>query len=193
MTDRIVSMGDDKKQPATLADLLDLPAEEGLYESRYVAGSEPASGGRAEQQRRTRRVPREKLDPYLAEVRAGASDEAVARAAGVAEAQVARWRRSQHVGRPRGRPTSVMRTTSLAVELLGHPFDPVIADVRSSPLGGRFEAPEYVLRDGLEYELLVQFVEVLALSGYTDGEIATGIGIRQHDVVIARKLAEASR
>lgn len=185
-------MTHDAREPATLAEALDLPAEPGLYESRYEVGSEPVSRPRSSSSRRAARLPEEKLAPYLAEARAGASDAVIARATGATEAQVGRWRRNNNVTRPRGRPNVVARTTSLAVEVLGHPFDPVVAEVAGSRVGGRFEPPEYVLRDGLDYDLFVQLVEVLIISGFAEEEIARGLGVRPKDVVIARLLAGSS-
>lgn len=180
---------DQPQQPATVAELLDLPVEEGLYVETYAVGSEPSRSGSVSPAPRAPRVNPKTLDAYLPAARAGASDAAIAKSAGVKPEQVARWRRLNEVARPRGRPTGVARATSMAVELMGHPFEPVVAEVRTSLLGGRFEPPLFLLRDGLDYDLFVRFVDVLALSGYGDDQVALGLGVRELDIAIARALA----
>ena len=178
----------ESSSPSTVAELLGLPVEDGIYAQVYLVGSEPSTPSRRRASTRARRVKLGHLDSFLEDARAGASDEAIAKAAGVTSAQVGRWRRERDVGRRRGRPNLAARATSVAVELLGHPFKPVVAHVRTSIIGGRFEPPQYVLRDGLEYELLVELVGVLACVGYDDSELARGLGIRPRDVAVARAL-----
>lgn len=175
-----------QKSPETVAELLGLPVEEGLYAPMYSVGSERATS-RPPRARapRARRVDRATLDPFLAEARAGASDGAIAKASRASVAQVGKWRREHDVVRPRGRPTGPARATSLAVELMGHPFDAVLAEVRTSIVGGRFEPPQYVLRDGIDYELFVQCIEALALHGFREDQIALGLGVRHQDILLA--------
>lgn len=175
-----------QKSPETVAELLGLPVEEGLYAAVYSVGSEPATSRPARSRApRARRVVHATLDPFLAEARAGASDRAIATASGASVAQVGKWRRERDVARPRGRPTGPARATSLAVELMGHPFDPVLAEVRTSIVGGHFAPPQYVLRDGLDYEIFVKCVEALVLNGFREDQIALGLGVRHDDVLLA--------
>ena len=179
----------EQRESLTISELLDLPVEEGVYVETYAVGSEPSSAPRGSSGPRARRVDPRILDRFLPEARAGASDAAIAKSAGVKPDQVARWRRRNDVARTRGRPTRYARAASMAVELMGHPFEPVVAEVRTSILGGRFEPPQYILRDGLDYDLFVELIDALAAAGYRDDELAVGLGVREVDVAIARLLS----
>lgn len=128
------------------------------------------------------------LDEYLPAARAG--ERRGHREVGGREAPTGRVLASAERGRSTSRPADERCACGVdGGRAQGHPFEPVVAEVRTSLLGGRFEPPQFLLRDGVDYDLFVQFVGVLALSGYGDDEVALGLGVRELDVVIACALA----
>lgn len=157
--------------------------------SLYSVGSEPTSRIVRPKKRRAPRV-RVTLDTFLDDAKAGATDAQIARSAGVTASQVRRWRLGHGITRPSGRPTTPQRLSRLAVDVFAQEYIPVLHEV-SSPVSGRWEAPEYLVRTPLKFETFARGVHALADAGFTATTIAEAVGVRERDVVHALALAEA--
>lgn len=159
------------------------------YPATYVPGSEPSSSARRKRSPwRAEPVDPRLLDPLAEHALAGVSDATLARVAHVTTQQVALWRRARGIHKRAGRPGRIQHATTMAVELFGEPFQPVVAQVAHSPVLGRFEPPEYVIRHGLDYAVFARFVRELNDAGHDANELAAGFGVRDLDIAMALAL-----
>lgn len=119
----------------------------------------------------------QRLGPFLRDVRAGVPDDLIAKSAGVPVRAVRRWRR-QH-----GIQAGIQDTVALAADVFGTGSRDTMHRSASSPIGGRFEVPEYVLRVPLQYEALARHLHALHdVLGSSAAELAAAFGIRDQDV-----------
>jgi hypothetical protein len=127
-------------------------------------------------------------EKYLADAKAGATDEDLVRWSGVALHTIVRWRRSRGIVRRPGQNGRCAR----ALNLLGVEHGDVLHRCDDSPLGGLWEVPEYVLRHPLHYgELLRHLWFLYQRLGSTPRVLAEAFGIREQDVQTALALWEA--
>ena len=160
----------------------------------YYIGSEPAAC-RATRQKPGPYVPATaadaRLDGLAGDVAAGVPDATLARRAEVTVSAVQRWRKRRGLSRRRGRPPNAVRLTTYAVDIFGRDPAPVAMEV--SPVRGKWEPPEYLLRQQLDYTAFVDIVGILRSDGLAVVTIARGLGVRERDVTDAAALCEARR
>ena len=127
----------------------------------------------------------ERVAPYAEDLRAGAPDAWVGRSAGLTEHQVKAARYRLDITRAPGRQLTWRHW--LAVGAFGSPS---VIMPTSSPVGGHWQLPEYVLRRPLEYRGLVRVVCAAMDAGMGVAAIAAGLGLRERDVEAARLLGD---
>ena len=126
-----------------------------------------------------------RLAPYLADLRAGAPDAWVAKRAGLTERQVKSARHREDIMRKAGRQPTWRRW--LAVSALG--TEPVPMPTASA-VGGSWEIPQYLMRQGLDYQRLVRVVTAAVEAGMSPDAVAAGLGLRPRDVRHAAALGD---
>lgn len=126
-----------------------------------------------------------RLEPLRLDALAGVSDELIARRAGLTREQVRQWRRRERIAGRRGR-TPPQLGARYALDALARRDDvgALVHLAASSPVGGRWRAPEYVLRRPLRYDA---FVEVItdAVGRFTTAELAEALGFEERDIIDA--------
>jgi len=149
-----------------------LPAE--LRNQLGVPSTEPESGF-------------DRLDGLIEEARAGAPDTWLMEKAQVSARTVQRWRRHNNVSRPRGRRRK-QDLVAWAIDVFGDGYNKELHTTKSRVLG-KFELPEFVLREALDYDALCKTAwELFATCGYTAEEISRAFGIREKDIAMALEL-----
>lgn len=176
----------------TVAERLGISNPDSVGAHFYSVGTEPVTTTPQVRAAKAASFEDSTLEPFKPDMKAGVSDAAIAKQAKTSVAQVRKWRLKQGVRHTPGRPTAATRVYSGAIELLGRPSAPVALPVAQSPVLGRWEAPQYVLRQAMDYEGLVRIVD-LASARFSADEIASALGLRKVDVVIAQRLGERIR
>ena len=129
------------------------------------------------------------LAPFLADARAGIPDAVLARRTGLRVSQIRKSRRRHDVRGRRGRTPTNLRTGYLAEHYIGRDVG-AMQHVTTSEVDGRWRAPEYVLREPLDYSKFAELVH-WAVGTYSTAEIASAIGIAERDVIAAVVLHDA--
>lgn len=124
------------------------------------------------------------------EMRAGASDDDLAKWSGVPKNAVTRWRRARGVHR---RPTTKKeRKVAFALDLFGTGHGDVLHRTEDSPIGGVFNVPEFVIRRPLDYGELVRHLWFLQHKlGSSTELLAKTFGLREEDVKAGLNLWDA--
>lgn len=121
-------------------------------------------------------------DHYAADLDAGVEDADIARSSGLPVSVVVRWRR-EHRGVRRAAHPAKKAAALKALELLGHDHGDVMHRTDASPVDGRWEVPEYVLRRPLDYTAFVTACWALWRKvGMTPRRVAAALGVRVEDV-----------
>ncbi len=134
----------------------------------------------------------ERMDPLATDAAAGVPDRMLARRTGLSTEQVRQWRRRRRVRGRRGR-TPAAAVMEYSIQGLGRTdLEPLIHMVASSPVGGAWRAPEYVLRRPLRYD---GFVAVIAAAAreFSSLELAEALGFEERDILDALALHDARR
>lgn len=177
-----------------VADVLGIDVELVRDLPPYNTTEEPPPG-RLRRGPRGRYLPAAEVDarlaPYTEDARAGVPDIMLANRAGLTLERVRQWRRRHGITGRRGRPPAQLGRTFMVAPLLGEGVSPVPHDV-SSPVGGDWRPPVYLLRQPLTYELFAACVITL-VDRFTTDEIASAIGIAERDVYHAIVLYGARR
>ncbi len=126
-----------------------------------------------------------RIEPYIADLRAGAPDAWVAKQSDLTAWQVKAARHRLHIMRPPGPQAGWRRW--MAVSALG--TSPIPMPTRSV-VGGDWQVPQYVLRQPLDYRALVRVVRAATEAGMSPGTIASGLGLRARDVEHAQALGD---
>ncbi|MBO6936768.1 MAG: hypothetical protein JJ863_17495 [Deltaproteobacteria bacterium] len=180
----------------TVAAALCLPKEAMEALQPYRVGTEPVH----ERKQTTRAAAQhhlspEEVDEKLAELeedaRAGVPDDLIAARSGLSVNTVARWRRRHDIERPVGRPPAEQATERAAVELFGEATVAAWMRTRESPVMGRWEVPQYLIRRALDYTAFAEAASILTETGLTPGRIAAALGVRPADVALATSLWSA--
>jgi hypothetical protein len=131
------------------------------------------------------------LQDYAADAEAGVPDTQIASRVRVTKDQVKQWRRRHGIQGKRGRPPPEVPGRFIANALLGR--GPRAVPHRTSPVQGRWDVPEYVLRQPLDYGAFMELVAKLADEGFSAELIARGMGVIERDVHLAAELYFARR
>ncbi len=119
----------------------------------------------------------DRLEPLLRDARAGVPDDLIAKTAGVSVRAVRRWRQRH------GIKAAPQDAAALAADVFGTGAVDTMHRSASSPIGGLFEVPEYVLRVPLQYEALARHLHALHdVLGSSAEELAAAFGLRRSDV-----------
>ena len=180
----------------TVAEALSLPKEAIASLDPYRIGTEPVDeAATTERAPAHHRLAPDEVDRELAQFEedagAGVPDELIARRSGLSVDTVARWRRRRGIKHPRGRPSAEQLIHRAAVELFGRPPADTWMRTRESPVMGRWEVPQYLLRRPLDYSAFAEATSKLMEAGLTPGRIAAGLGVRTEDVAVATTLWRA--
>jgi hypothetical protein len=123
--------------------------------------------------------PGDALDCLLDEARAGASDAWLAEHADVSLTQVRRWREQRGLVADKG----TLQRGLAALQGLSPVYDPEVHTVDSSVV---FEAPEYVVREALDYSAFSHACYALHRESMMGaGQVASALGVRRVDVELA--------
>jgi hypothetical protein len=125
-------------------------------------------------------IPREKsdriLDGFEKEARAGLPDVEIARVANVSVTAVASWRHRRKIQHRRSSGRRADASVAYALNLIGEPLQDVTQRVRHSSLEGQWQPPEYLVRDGVHYNKLMEQLHVLTRHGFLVEDIAEAHG-----------------
>lgn len=124
------------------------------------------------------------LGPYEADIRAGVPARIVGRRLGLSASVVSHWRRAKKIERRPGPAKRGVEARFLARTLVAN-APPAVAHETTALSHGTWSMPEYVLREPLHYDTLVDIVGVLVEAGMAVERIAAGVGIAVRDVQIA--------
>jgi transposase len=118
-----------------------------------------------------------RLEAYRDRIIAGMSDVEVAKAAGVAQRTVKRWRLANRITKPRGFASKHVEDVYAISQ-----FGEVLGDVRHraerSSLNGVWEPPVFVTRQHLDYSLFVRLIEAgKRVLGMTNEELSHAMGV----------------
>jgi len=136
------------------------------------------------------RAPSTKTFPFLDEhfledLKAGARDEDITRWSGISLPTVIRWRRSHKI---RSSKKSVQRK-AVALNLFGTEHGDALHRCEDSPIRGKWEVPEYVIRKPLVYGELARCLWFLRSKlGVSSEYMAKALGIREMDVAFAMRV-----
>jgi len=101
-----------------------------------------------------------RLDDFKEEAERGLSDRELAQLAGVSPSAVTRWRYRRGIRRPGGHLGAQQHATATAMVLFGDAEE--LTDVRqrarSSATHGEWKPPEYVVREGVNYDRLLKHI-----------------------------------
>lgn len=133
-----------------------------------------------------------RLDVYEDEARAGLPDGELARLTGIGVRAVRSWRAKRKIQRSRSGPRE-LGEAKVAMNLLGEPLEDVLQRSVGSATRGRWEPPQYLIRQGVDYDQLCWQIylmhKVLGLSleeicqahGYTMKTVSDALAIEvQH-------------
>ena len=125
-----------------------------------------------------------RLEPLRLDAVAGVPDQLIARRAGLTREVVRQWRRRERIAGRRGRTPPALGARYALDALLGRDVGALVHFAASSPVGGRWRPPEYVLRRPLRYDA---FVEVIsdAVGRFSTAELAEALGFEERDIVDA--------
>lgn len=136
---------------------------------------------------------RHRLDQLEREAKAGAPDPWLSKEARCSVALVRTWRREKGITRSRG-PARREEMDSFALGLLGRPVPDVLMRTTSSPIKGRWEPPEFVLRGEVDYEGLVNLMHYLhRQGGFPLKKIADSLGFTHRTVQQAIALGDRAQ
>lgn len=163
-----------------------MPADTDLTERiRRIEGQAATPKPRSPTATRSKKYAFAQLDELRAEALAGASNEALARAAGVPATMVQEWRRARGIRR-NTRKDRVLADAALALDPTGTNSDTPLHDVDENSLpGGAWEVPQFLLREMINYTGLARLVYELRSSGETIESVASAFGFRTRDVILA--------
>lgn len=179
----------DDATEATLADAFGIDIEATSTLPEFVLGREPLRY--RFRPRIGNYMPAEELDallgPYEADIRAGVPARLVGRRLGLSASVVSHWRRARGIERRPGPAKRSVEAKFLARTLVAN-ARPAVAHGTTALSKATWSMPEYVLREPLHYDTLVDIVGVLVEAGMEVEKIAAGLGIAVRDVQIAREV-----
>lgn len=136
----------------------------------------------------------ERLEAYTREAQAGAPDTFLAKKADVSVFMVREWRNKFGLRRQRGKRRSVEEHRQFASTVMGHRPPDVLMRADASPLDGRWEVPEFVLRGVVDYPGHVQQIHYLhRKGGFSPEAIAKAHGYTQKTVDQAIALVDREK
>lgn len=122
-----------------------------------------------------------RLDEVVAEARAGASDDFLARAVSVTVDAVRAWRKARNIKRVRRKKSETVDAV-LAVDIDGTRTDAAMHVVDDSIAIGTWEPPQFVLRDPLAYTDFCRVMHGLREANEPGEVIAAALGFRPRDI-----------
>lgn len=127
-----------------------------------------------------------RLDELIDEATAGASDAALAQAAGVTMESVLAWRKKRKISR-RKKPEQA--DAVLALDPTGSTFAAALHEVEEDSIaGGTWELPQFVLRDALNYTEFARLLYEMRSMGEMAETIAAAFGLRVKDITLAEEI-----
>lgn len=130
------------------------------------------------------------LDEYLEEAKTGAPDEWLARATNVALTTVLEWRRERGIRREKEH--KAVEGVFWAVDMFGDREDSYLHRAETSPIAGRWEPPEFVLRRPLRYAELCRHLHYLTTRLGTGSQLlAEAFGFKETDIDLAVEIWDA--
>jgi hypothetical protein len=126
-----------------------------------------------------------RLDQFLAEAQAGASDDYLIRASGASQADVRSWKKRHKIGRPKRDTVEQMNALDL-----GDQYQPHLHTTHDGVAGGKWEIPQYVLREPIDYSSLCRLVFDLKSNGEDTETLAAALGLRPTDIELAAEVWE---
>ena len=180
----------------SVAELLGIDIKKAEALPRYDPQADCPAWARRRSPRRGRYQKRAVVDaglgPFVVDARAGVSDEMIAHRAGFSREQVRQWRRRMGIKGRISRTPPLLSARYAIDALLNKDTQLLQHFVASSPVKGRWRAPEYVLRTPLKYDTFAEVV-AYACARFRVDELAEGLGFEARDIEDALRLHNARR